>query len=177
MVKDTTTKILNQIRCFDSATANHCMTTAVYTRRFMEFLNFSKEDISKGFNAALIHDAGKMGVSIQLLHKEEKLTDDERAAISAHTKNTADYMPGASEFEIYVAEHHHDPYDQIDMVTQIIAICDVYSALREKRSYKDAYTSVEAIAIMKNNKRKNNLNIMLVYAFEKMLMQCNLLCA
>lgn len=162
---------LNDILHFDEPLARHCMETALYTKRFMRFLGYTEDKINLAYNAALMHDIGKTVIKKELLYKTSKLTNDEKQMIDAHTINATNLLNDEDEFIQYVAIHHHDNYQDIDEVTQIIAICDTYSALITERSYKPAYAAIEAISIMKNDNRHENLNPIFVAAFEIMLRQ------
>ena len=177
MIYKQTERILNEIRNYDVTLADHCLRTGMYTRRFMNFLAYTPDEIDKGVNAALVHDIGKTKVPLSVLNKPGKLTPEEKIIVDEHTKDIASIAPDLDTYSLFVAEHHHDNYKDIDTITQIIAVCDTYCALREKRSYKDALIPVEALSIMKNSERNGNLNILLVLAFEKMLFQKNLILA
>ena len=162
---------LNKILQYDEALAKHCMETALYTKRFMKFLNYDEDKINISYNAALLHDIGKTVISKSILNKTGELTPDEKKIIDAHTINATNLLNDEDDFIQYVALHHHDDYKDIDDITQVIAVCDTYSALITERSYKPAYASIEAISIMKNDSRNSNLNPILVAAFEIMLRQ------
>ena len=58
---------------------------------------------------------------------------------------------------------------EIDILTQIITAADIYTALREKRSYKESITSEEAIKIIKKLVEKNKLSNMVYNALETLI--------
>jgi putative two-component system response regulator len=115
------------------------------------------EFISKIQNASVTHDIGKVGIKDSILLKPGKLTADEFEHIKTHPVIGANVLkqvyhnyPGNKYIEmgIEIAESHHEkwdgsgyPYqlkqDQIPLSAQILAICDVYDALRSRRPYKE----------------------------------------
>jgi putative two-component system response regulator len=102
-----------------------------------------------GFLASM-HDVGKIGTPDDVLNKEGPLSDWEWAVMKEHTKNGAFILstypnPMAKE----IALSHHEKWngrgypfqierDMIPLSARIVAIADVYDALRMKRSYKEA---------------------------------------
>ncbi|MDR0382515.1 MAG: HD-GYP domain-containing protein [Spirochaetaceae bacterium] len=102
-----------------------------------------------GFLASM-HDVGKIGTPDDILNKEGPLSDWEWTVMKEHTKNGAFILstypnPMAKE----IALCHHEKWNgkgypfqiegpMIPLSARIVAIADVYDALRMKRSYKDA---------------------------------------
>jgi putative two-component system response regulator len=102
-----------------------------------------------GFLASM-HDVGKIGTPDDVLNKEGPLSDWEWVVMKEHTKNGAFILstypnPMAKE----IALSHHEKWNgmgypfqiegnMIPLSARIVAIADVYDALRMKRSYKDA---------------------------------------
>ena len=109
-----------------------------------------------GFLASM-HDVGKIGTPDDILNKEGPLSDWEWTVMKEHTKNGAFILstypnPMAKE----IALSHHEkwngngyPYqiegDMIPLSARIVAIADVYDALRMKRSYKEEMTHETAV--------------------------------
>ena len=107
--------------------------------------------------AAPLHDIGKVAVPDQILNKPGALTHAERLLIQTHAAAGADTLafvterfPFASEFfgtAIAIARHHHEKWDgtgypgglageAIPLAARIVAVGDVYDALRSRRIYK-----------------------------------------
>lgn len=109
-----------------------------------------------GFLASM-HDVSKIGTPDDILNKEGPLSDWEWTVMKEHTKNGAFILstypnPMAKE----IALSHHEkwngngyPYqiegDMIPLSARIVAIADVYDALRMKRSYKEEMTHETAV--------------------------------
>jgi putative two-component system response regulator len=102
-----------------------------------------------GFLASM-HDVGKIGTPDDILNKEGPLSDWEWSVMKEHTKNGAFILstyPNPMAREIALC--HHEKWNgtgypfqiegaMIPLSARIVAIADVYDALRMKRSYKEA---------------------------------------
>lgn len=124
----------------------------------MDFLN----DI--GFLAAM-HDVGKIGTPDDILNKKGALSTWEWTIMREHTINGAFILstyPNIMARQIAIG--HHEmwngsgyPYKlsgkMIPLAARIVSLCDVYDALRMKRSYKEALShdvAIEKILEWKN---------------------------
>nr|HPO49294.1 HD domain-containing phosphohydrolase [Spirochaetota bacterium] len=99
---------------------------------------------------ASMHDVGKIGIPDYILTKPGKLTEEEFKIMQEHTINGAFILSElAGQMARDIALFHHEkwnglgyPYgfreDQIPISARIVAISDVYDALRMKRSYKES---------------------------------------
>jgi len=107
------------------------------------------EDISY---LAAMHDVGKIGTPDDILNKKGPLEDWERNIMKEHTTNGAFIMNNyPNPMGKDIALNHHErwngsgyPYgkehETIPLSARIVAIADVYDALRSKRSYKPEWT-------------------------------------
>jgi response regulator RpfG family c-di-GMP phosphodiesterase len=113
-----------------------------------------------------LHDIGKIGLPDQLLCKPGALDPEERALMETHTvvganildslgREHGDSLPFLATARAIV-RHHHERYDgrgypdhlagdAIPMVARVVAIADVYDALRRKRFHKPALPHSEAV--------------------------------
>jgi putative two-component system response regulator len=116
-----------------------------------------------GFLASM-HDVGKIGTPDDILNKEGPLSDWEWTVMREHTKNGAFILstyPNPMAKEIALA--HHERWDgsgypfqlvgeMIPLSARIVAIADVYDALRMERSYKPALSHEVAVSKMVEEK-------------------------
>lgn len=118
--------------------------------------------------AAPMHDIGKIKISDSILQKPAKLTEEEYEIMKEHTvfgKEVIVETLGNLEDRLLVqvacdiAEYHHEKYngkgyprglagEAIPLCARIMAVADVYDALKEKRCYKDAFPLEEVYDIM-----------------------------
>jgi len=127
------------------------------------------ESIDTIGQAAPLHDIGKVAVPDHILNKAGTLTSDERLLIQTHAAAGADTLsfvterfPFASEFfgtAIEIARHHHEKWDgtgypgglagdSIPLSARIVAVADVYDALRSVRIYKSGEDHESAVRRM-----------------------------
>ena len=114
--------------------------------------------------AAMLHDYGKVLIPDKILNKNGKLTDKEKEIMKLHSELGYELLKeqGVNENVLNLVKYHHQTpdgngYPEIkndfkpDISSQILAAADKYSALREKRSYKDAMTRDEALAVIQED--------------------------
>jgi HD-GYP domain-containing protein (c-di-GMP phosphodiesterase class II) len=112
------------------------------------------------FEAAPLHDIGKVGIPDAILFKPGPLTEDEYEIMKGHTiigadmlRKVADRVPENSflKMGIEIAQSHHERWDgtgypdglageEIPLSARILAVADVYDVLISTRHYKEAYS-------------------------------------
>ncbi len=163
MLRTTYESLLGAARLKDNDTGNHIERVNRYARKMAESLlgideyrEVDREFIENiGFLAAM-HDIGKIGTPDDILNKEGPLEAWEWEIMQEHTLNGAFIMssypnPMAKD----IALRHHERWDGsgyphglseklIPLSARLVAIGDVYDALRMKRSYKQPFNHQEA---------------------------------
>lgn len=120
-------------------------------------------------DAAPLHDIGKSAVPDHILNKPGRLDPEERMRMEAHAVIGAEtlqevayryrFATGFLQMAIDLARHHHERWDgtgypdrlsgeDIPLAARLLAICDVYDALRAKRSYKPSFSHNMAVMTM-----------------------------
>ncbi len=120
-------------------------------------------------DCAPLHDIGKVAIPDRILNKPGRLTDDEHREMGHHTlaaaetlrqvADTYEFATGFLHMAIDIARHHHEHWDgtgypdqlageDIPLAARLIAICDVYDALRSRRVYKPSLSHNMAILTM-----------------------------
>lgn len=117
---------------------------------------------------SLLHDIGKVAISDSILLKPDKLTAEEFEIIKTHTTVGAATLEAVSELYpknafiamgIDVVRSHHERWDgggypdgllgtQIPLSARIMAVADVYDALRSRRPYKQPFSHADSMAII-----------------------------
>lgn len=108
---------------------------------------------------APFHDIGKVGVPDEILLAPRKLTAEEFEAIKTHTTIGNSILSGSPTLQMAaeIAMGHHERFDgsgypqgvaggSIPVAARIVAIVDVYDALRSRRPYKEPWTHEDAIS-------------------------------
>jgi HD-GYP domain-containing protein (c-di-GMP phosphodiesterase class II) len=130
-------------------TFNHSTGIAELVRNAAAFLGYDQEMQDKMYIAGLLHDIGKLHVLLSILHKNDKLTSEERFEINKHSYFTRKILERIQGFEFIVnlAANHHEKFDrtgypykmksnQLSELEKVMAICDVFQALSEERPYR-----------------------------------------
>lgn len=119
-----------------------------------------------------LHDIGKIGLPDDVLLKPGKLTPTERSLVETHPLigdrilevlghehgHSLEFMGAART----IVRHHHERYDgrgypdhlsgdDIPPMARIVAVADVYDALRRKRQHKSAMTHAQAFEVIYNS--------------------------
>lgn len=153
----------------DNDTGNHVsrldeyskvMAEYIYKNEKEKFTEVDTEFINEISRVSSMHDVGKIGVPDQILTKPGKLDDDEFAIMKEHTINGAFILSElAGKMARDIALFHHEKWDgngypyglsnsQIPLSARILAIGDVYDALRMKRVYKPPFPHEKAKKII-----------------------------
>jgi PAS domain S-box-containing protein len=128
--------------------------------KYKEFID--KHFIDSIYKSSPLHDIGKVGIPDSILLKPGRLTLDEFEIMKTHTVIGGDAISTAEKkleeqkssflsMGKEIAYYHHEkfngagyPYgfkeDKIPLSARIMALADVYDALRSKRVYKEAWS-------------------------------------
>lgn len=138
---------------------DHSLDTARYAVQIG--LVFDKTmDLVELAKAGLLHDIGKLDIPLEIINKPGKLNDYERMIMETHSQKGFDRICqlGVEEQVKDTALHHHEKLSgkgypngvmEISLMTQIITVSDIFSALTELRSYKKPISSSKAFEIMR----------------------------
>jgi response regulator RpfG family c-di-GMP phosphodiesterase len=161
----------------DGATGSHVVRLQRYCRCLAEeaaslptFANQIDANFIDMLDCCLpLHDIGKVGLPDYILMKPGRLTPDERVLMETHTIIGADTLTEVAKrhgsalvflkMAIDIARHHHERFDgtgypdrlagtHIPLSARIVAVADVYDALRSRRIYKPALSHAAAKHIM-----------------------------
>jgi putative nucleotidyltransferase with HDIG domain len=132
-----------------------------------EAANFPQDEITALKYGALLHDIGKIAISDFVLNKPTLITRLEKQMIQQHVAVGYELIKNL-EFDPLIGDviqYHHENYDgsgyceglrgeAIPLAARIVRIADVYDALTSKRPYRRAYSSEEAIEVMRETRHQ-----------------------
>lgn len=153
---------LEAVASHHSGSYRHSLLVAGTATCFAQFIGANRADQTRVARAALAHDVGKALIPLAILDKPGKLTPDEMAEVRRHPDLGFQLLSERGGFlpdTLSVVRNHHEMCDgsgyprglsgaQIDDLTRMVTLADIFSALIEERVYKPAYSHSEALAIM-----------------------------
>jgi putative nucleotidyltransferase with HDIG domain len=153
----TITALADAVEAKDAYTGGHCERVARYAHRLGEELGLSEQSLGVVYCGGLLHDVGKIGVSDGVLNKPGALLPEERALVHSHVRVGHDIVskvPMLHEVADAVL-YHHEWYDgsgypdglcgeEIPLPARIVAVADAYSAMVDRRVYKEPMTTDRA---------------------------------
>lgn len=170
-------------------TATHSAGVAKTAQTLAELMFFSPDECKKMLIAGYLHDLGKLAVDNNILEKQAPLTAKEIEVIRSHTYYTYYLLDGIAVFEEikkWAAYHHeklsgegypfHLKDENICLGARIMAVSDVFSALLEKRPYKEPFSKEKSSSILlsmaKNRSLDANVVDVLLDNYDKLSYEC-----
>ncbi|MCR5650391.1 MAG: HD domain-containing protein [Lachnospiraceae bacterium] len=146
----TATALVNAIDAKDRYTHGHSARVAEYSKKLAWLLGKSEQECKEVYYAGLLHDVGKIGIPLNIINKEGKLTDEEYEIIKQHPALGAQILKSIKEYPFLSigANYHHERFDgrgypeglkgeDIPEIARIVAVADAYDAMTSRRSYRD----------------------------------------
>lgn len=145
--------MVKNIEARDPHTSGHSQRVAQYARLIAKEAGVSFWHVEQIVTGALLHDVGKTYSEFApLLHKEGKLTPEERRLLQSHPVRSAELVFTISSLRGPVenaVKHHHENYDgtgypdglvgeEIPIGARIIMIADTLDAMTTDRPYRKA---------------------------------------
>lgn len=140
-------------------TRNHTFIVTKISQAITEEIA-TKEDARYMQIASLLHDIGKLKTPLSISHKMGTLDSDEFIIMKRHVVDTYRMLENANLTSIAkISAAHHErldgsgyPFglnsDRTTIHQRIIQVCDVFSALVERRPYRNALNTSEALRII-----------------------------
>jgi HD-GYP domain-containing protein (c-di-GMP phosphodiesterase class II)/ABC-type amino acid transport substrate-binding protein len=148
-------------RAHDDETGSHIQRVSAYCGLLARDIGLPRKMVQDIERFASLHDVGKIAVPEQILRKQGPLTEDEFNEMKLHTLKGWRIIQGLSLGPVAenIIHYHHEKWDgngypeglsgeQIPIEARILALADVYDALRQKRVYKPGYTHEHACSLI-----------------------------
>ncbi|WP_156907321.1 HD-GYP domain-containing protein [Thalassobaculum salexigens] len=154
--------MLHQLRGHHDSTFAHSLRVGILMASFGRAIGVGDDQLRLMAETGLLHDLGKMRVPLSILAKPGSLTEAERQEMSLHPVYGAQLVnEGYRDLPDLIAavRHHHEKLDgtgypdgqtrgQIHEMSLCTAVVDVFSALTDRRDYKEPMERDQAFAIM-----------------------------
>ncbi|MEJ1297854.1 MAG: two-component system response regulator [Candidatus Sedimenticola sp. (ex Thyasira tokunagai)] len=150
----------------DNETGMHVIRMSNSSRLIAQAYGGNDAWVEMFYNAAPMHDIGKIGIPDHVLLKPGKLDSDEWELMKKHAEFGAEII-GEDDNPLLqmsrtIALTHHEKWDgsgypkglvgeEIPLEGRIVAIADVYDALTSERPYKKAWSVEDAVKLIDEN--------------------------
>lgn len=152
----------------DQETEGHSQRVTALTVQLAGRFGLNNEQLPHIRRGALLHDIGKLAVPDAILHKPDKLNEEEWELMRKHPQSAFDmlqrveYLRPALEIPLC----HHEKWDgtgyprglkgeKIPVAARLFAIVDVWDALRSDRPYRPAWTKEQAFDYIRDQSGKH----------------------
>jgi response regulator RpfG family c-di-GMP phosphodiesterase len=145
--------LANTLEGQDRYTRGHSDRVNYYSNLIAQKLLFTSHEIEELQISAFLHDIGKLGITRDILVKEEELTETERIILRQHPEKGVDLISPlrVSPNIIAAVRNHHESLDgsgypdhlkgeEIPLLARIIAVADAVDAMRSERPYRRPLT-------------------------------------
>lgn len=178
---ETTVALANAIDIRDTYTSAHSQQIADWSADTAKILGRSPDEVEDIYWGGLLHDIGKIGIPDAILNKPGKLDPSEWEVVHKHPDLGADLIAPIKKLARVapIINSSHERYDgkgyprglrkdEIPIGARIVSVADSYSAMKDRRPYKDPISDEMAIQELVNNSGKM-YDPIVVDAFLKMI--------
>lgn len=161
---NTVQALVSAVEASDAYTRGHSERVTRYSVSLARHMAIDAELMKNLEQAAILHDIGKIGIDVALLHKKEKLTAADIDVLKLHPSigvrilEPIHFMSTVRQ----IIEQHHERYDgkgyphgltgdQWRIEAKILAVCDTYDAMTSDRPYRKALSHAIAVQEIKDH--------------------------
>ncbi|MEA3354314.1 MAG: response regulator [Campylobacterota bacterium] len=150
--------LVTMIENRDTYTGGHSQRVAEYSILIAKELNFDEKRCENIYQAAVLHDIGKIAIPDTILLKPGNLTEFEYSLIKQHVKLGIKMLKGITMCKdiLPIIESHHERFDgsgypnglkgnEIPIEAQILSVADTFDAMTTSRIYKHKVTKNKAL--------------------------------
>lgn len=151
--------MMSALRTRDTQTCAHSERTARLSITLGRGMGLGAAELLTLGLGALLHDVGKMRVPDSILHKPDKLTDDEWVTMRRHPEDGrlilegVDFLAGAAALVV----QHHEKWDgtgypaglrgeSIAPCARILSVADAFDVMTHERDYRAPLSRAAALA-------------------------------
>jgi putative nucleotidyltransferase with HDIG domain len=162
---DIITLLINVIEQKDPYTSGHSERVTKVALSIAEEMGMSSKSRLAISRAGILHDIGKIGISDSILHKKDKLTDEEWALIKGHPNMAVEILKPLKflDKEKEIIRSHHERYDgkgytagmkcdEICQEAMILSVADSFDAMNSDRPYRPRLKREEVISELQRSR-------------------------
>ena len=148
---NTVQALVSAIEASDAYTRGHSERVTRYSVALAKRMGMEGDPLKQLEQAAILHDIGKIGIDVALLHKKEKLTSADIDVLKLHPSIGVRILEPIHFLGTVrdIIEQHHERYDgngypnglsgdNWRLEGKILAVCDTYDAMTSDRPYRKA---------------------------------------
>lgn len=156
--------LVSAIEASDTYTRGHSERVTRYSLAMARQMGLDSEALARLEQAAILHDIGKIGIDVYLLHKVETLDDADLKKLQQHPEIGDRILEPISFLKDIrnIILQHHERYDgkgypkglqkdEISLEARILSIADTYDAMTSNRPYRDALSHETTIQEIKDH--------------------------
>lgn len=141
--------MLDLVEKRDTYTAGHTQRVARYAVLIAEAMDFDQDEIDMLYEAAIMHDIGKVSTPDAILLKPGRLNENEYKIIQGHLTCGYEILTSIKAFipHAQIMRNHHERYDgkgyprglkgdEIPLLSHILILVDAFDAMTSQRIYK-----------------------------------------
>lgn len=161
--RDVLLVLLDALECQNKNERNHPHRLTLYAELIATKMHFSIEFINELKLYGIYHDIGKLLIDSNILKKPEKLTVEEYEIVKTHSELGYQMIKNINIPDLgkNIIRYHHEKWnglgypfglsgENIPIEARIFAICDVFDALINEKTYKPAFSVEEVIEILES---------------------------
>ena len=166
----------------DPGIGTHCQRLAVMATAMGITLGLEPDQLLALHRGGYLHDIGKVAIPDRILFKTGPLNAEEWEVMKSHSERGERICSSLRSLRnvLPIIRHHHERWDgtgypdklrgeEMPLLARILQLADIYDALTTERSYKAAFSSEEAIRVLKEEAAKGWRDPSLVEMFSDIL--------
>ena len=143
--------MLHNLRDNSDTVYMHSLNVSLISNTLATWLRLSENEISLATAGGLLHDIGKMLIPSELVNKNAPLTEYEERVMREHVVKGYELVKDKdidSRIKTCILMHHelrdgsgyplHLKNDQIDLISSIVTVANVYDDMTSKRPYRNS---------------------------------------
>ena len=147
-VSETVTAFIKPLESRDPLIGEHLKAVSRLASRIGSSMSLPRDRLDALALRALLHDAGKIGVPDEILHKPGPLTDKEYETIKRHPVLGAEMLAPVEKLAqaIPAVRHHHERFDgrgypdglrgeQIPLTARVVSVADAFDSMIRDQPY------------------------------------------